>query len=133
MKLALVGNTPKTDLDLVEKVAKAAFSHLKVLNTPGEIELRFLSRAKIQELNYAYRQINRPTDVLSFNIATDPLVGQVFICYTYAKENAQKYGKKPDDEVALLVVHGVLHILGYDHEDAEAANKMEQIEREILK
>lgn len=115
----------------MEKVAQAAFSYSHFPND-GSIEIKFVSKKEITRLNMVYRKIDGPTDVLSFTISQEPLVGQIFICYTYVVNQAKKIGKKLDDEIALLVVHGILHVYGYDHITLDQEKEMQQLERNIL-
>jgi len=126
---AVVGHTYQIDRKLLEKVAKATFSYI---NLEAEIELKFVTEAEIIRLNSVYRGVNAPTDVLSFNISDKPLLGQVFICYNFVKKQAKLVGKAFPDEVSLLLVHGILHVVGYDHANAIDESSMQQIEREIL-
>jgi probable rRNA maturation factor len=130
MKLSIIDSLEKLDKKFLEKVAKAAFSSLE--NKKGEIELKFVSEEEIQDLNLTYRNNDKPTDVLSFQVSEMPLIGQVFICYNIAKNQAEELGKPAKDEVALLLVHGILHVFDYDHESNEDADKMQNIETEIL-
>jgi probable rRNA maturation factor len=132
MNISVVGKTYNVDKYIVEEVAKAAFSYLGVAAIEGEIELKFVSRAEIKRLNNVYRGIDAETDVLSFCINESPLVGQVFICYTYTKSSAREQNKDFVQEIALLVVHGILHIFGYDHANIEDETKMQASERIIL-
>lgn len=117
--------------DFIEKVAEAAFSYLNIKN--GEIELEFVSKNKIKELNNTYRDKDYPTDVLSFTINERPLTGQIFICYNIAKEQALILNKSIEDEIALLLIHGILHLSGLDHLTDGEAEAMEIKEKEILK
>ncbi len=126
----VVGRTYKVDRKLLEKVAKAAFSYLKL---DADIEFKFVSRAEITRLNSVYRAVNTPTDVLSFNISDKPLLGQIFICYNFVEKQALNIGKPFSDEVSLLLVHGILHISGYDHSSIEEEKAMQHLESEILK
>ena len=104
----------------------------------------------IKELNLRYRGIDAPTDVLSFPLQQyeapekpkvtfpqppgEPLhLGDVVISYERAVEQARSYEHSLDRELAYLVVHGVLHLLGYDHEDPEEAKLMRQEEESVLK
>lgn len=130
MKLVFAGGTTKIKAEFLEKVANAAFSCFS--EKEGEIELRFVSSKEIRELNSQYRDKDMPTDVLSFSLSDKPLTGQIFICYNIAQKQAGKFGKEIDDEIALLLVHGILHIFGYDHDDSSEASKMETFEEEIL-
>jgi probable rRNA maturation factor len=129
VRFSLVG-IAKIEYDFLEKVAKAAFSCLE--ETEGEIELKFVTDKQIQSLNRVYRGFDKPTDVLSFKISAEPLIGQVFICYTIAVEQAEKADKKAKDEIALLLVHGILHVFDYDHSNKNEENDMQDLEKEIL-
>ncbi len=133
MKLVIVGPTYRVSKDTLTKVAKAAFSYLKVEGDEGEIELKFVTEPVIRELNRNYRGIDRPTDVLSFNVSADPLAAQIVICYTYTVKQAEKVNKTLTDEVSLLLIHGILHIYGLDHAEKLAEAEMQKMETEILK
>ena len=108
---------------------------------PWEAGLSFVGADQMAALNTEHRGINRPTDVLAFGVddghvprADDEprLVGDVVICPSVAASNAVARGKTVEDELALLVVHGTLHLLGYDHTDDVDAVAMEGRERELL-
>ena len=108
---------------------------------PWEVGLSFVAADEMAALNAAHRGIDRPTDVLAFGAddgsapraADEPrLVGDVVICPSVAATNAAARGKAVDDELALLVVHGALHLLGYDHVDDSDAELMEGRERALL-
>ncbi|MDE0604120.1 MAG: rRNA maturation RNase YbeY [bacterium] len=108
---------------------------------PWEAGLCFVAADEMAALNAAHRGIDRPTDVLAFGAddgsaprADDEprLVGDVVICPSAAASNAEVHGRTVDDELALLVVHGALHLLGYDHLDDNDAQVMEQREQELL-
>lgn len=111
-------------------MAKATFSYLPARE--GEIELKFVSEREIRELNRTYRDVDAPTDVLSFNISEEPLVGQLVICYTYTKSQAKRLHKMLMDEISLLVAHGILHIFGFDHESKADEDNMQKLETAIL-
>lgn len=80
----------------------------------GEIDLSFVADRKIHELNKKFRKKDRPTDVLSFNY-DGKILGDVIISRETTRRNAKKYGVAYHDEVKRLVIHGTLHVLGYDH------------------
>lgn len=107
----------------------------------GELSLSFVSEAEMAALNERYRGKEGPTDVLSFSLddpayPADPgvplLLGDVVICPSVAAANAPAHGSSFEDEMALLVVHGVLHLLGMDHEDSAEAELMEGAETRHL-
>lgn len=80
----------------------------------------------IQKLNRQYRNKNKPTDVLSFDY------GEIVISYPTAKRQAKQHGLTSYQEVVLLFVHGLLHILGHDHEKKNARHKMQEAETWLL-
>jgi probable rRNA maturation factor len=80
----------------------------------GEIDLSFVADKKIHELNKKFRKKDKPTDVLSFNY-DGKILGDVIISRETTRRNAKKYGVTYNDEVKRLVIHGTLHVLGYDH------------------
>jgi probable rRNA maturation factor len=90
--------------------------------------------AAVQDLNARFRDKDRPTNVLSFPAAESafPHLGDVVLGYAYCAAEAQAQGKTLSDHLSHLVVHGVLHLLGRDHEDDAEAEEMEAEEREIL-
>jgi probable rRNA maturation factor len=109
---------------------------------PAEVSVSFVDAAQMQELNRDYRGIDRPTDVLSFNIDDedefDPedgeafMVGDVILCPEVVEGQAAGFGNTVADEARLLLVHGCLHLMGYDHEVPQEAEHMEALERDYL-
>jgi len=86
--------------------------------TDREIELIITSDQEIQEINKANRGIDKTTDVLSFPYEEMPMtpIGSIVISANHVEEKATEFKHKESDELALLFIHGLLHILGYDHE-----------------
>ena len=103
-----------------------------------DITIAFVTDEDIQSLNRSYRGIDSPTDVLSFSSEevdpdTDRLyLGDIIISLPRAAAQSQKAGHKLENEIQLLIVHGVLHLLGYDHSDPEEKKIMWQVQDEIL-
>lgn len=102
-----------------------------------EVCVRIVDEEEIQELNRHYRQKNSPTNVLSFPAdlpAGIPVnhLGDIIICNTVVKNEATTQGKEIRAHWAHMVVHGTLHLLGYDHIDDSEADVMEAIETTIL-
>ncbi len=89
-----------------------------------EVSLTFVDNEQIHELNREYRNVDRPTDVLSFPMDDEDLLGDIVISLERAQEQAQEYGHSFRREVAFLFVHSVLHLLGYDHETSEEDEKL---------
>lgn len=101
------------------------------------LTVRLVGRAESRSLNQRYRGLDRPTNVLSFpadlppEVAV-PLLGDVVICAPLVAEEARLRGREPEDHWAHLTIHGVLHLLGYDHQTSGEAEEMEAYEVELL-
>ncbi len=89
-----------------------------------EVELLLTDNAQIRELNKTYRGKDAPTDVLSFSLADEKRLGQIVISVERAEEQAEELGQALQDELQFLFVHGLLHLLGYDHETPEEEAQM---------
>ena len=103
----------------------------------AELTLRLVDREESRELNRRYRGKDSATNVLSFPAelpeALDlPLLGDVVICAPLVAEQAREQGKPVDAHWAHLVIHGILHLLGYDHEQPAAEREMKAREAEIF-
>ncbi len=131
----------KIDLNCLKKAALLTTKELYCGKKQVEISLVFVGEKKIRELNKKYRKKNKITDVLSFsffesgdNFLSDKLnLGEIFVCVSYAEKNARKKGVSLKKELALLVVHGVVHLFGIDHERSEKEyKKTEKIQNKIL-
>ena len=79
----------------------------------GEVGVLIAGNTRVQELNRRFRRKNKPTDVLSF---PHPEGGDIAISADIASENARLYGHRAADELKVLILHGMLHLAGYDHE-----------------
>lgn len=108
--------------------------------TTAELTIRIVDKTEMTELNNTYRQKNKPTNVLSFpferpaELADEiPLLGDIVICAAVIVEEAHAQQKTLEAHWAHMVVHGILHLLGYDHEQTEDAEIMEAEEIHILK
>ena len=104
----------------------------------SELVVRLVSPVEIQVLNKEYRSKNQVTNVLSFSSDIpleigEIILGDVVICVDVVREEAVLGGKSFSDHLNHMAIHGILHLLGYDHDDLESANKMEGIEIEFLK
>jgi probable rRNA maturation factor len=113
---------------------------------PYEVSLVFTDSDTVQRLNRDYRGIDEPTDVLAFYMcpqkeaapffALPPdgvtRLGEVIISYPQAVEQARQQAHSPERELALLIIHGILHLLGYDHEESKEEKKMRKRETELL-
>ncbi|WP_303697304.1 rRNA maturation RNase YbeY [Brevundimonas naejangsanensis] len=114
---------------VVERAAAAALGTIE-----GDVVVLLADDAAVQDLNARFRDKDRPTNVLSFPAAESafPHLGDVVLGYAYCAAEATAQGKTLSDHLSHLVVHGVLHLLGRDHEDDAEAEEMEAEEREIL-
>ena len=102
-----------------------------------EVVIRIVDNEEMLALNQRYRQQNKATNVLSFvaelpDIVDDPLLGDVIICASVVQNEAREQHKCVSSHWAHMVVHGILHLLGYDHIDSADARIMEQLEIQIL-
>jgi len=113
-----------SDYDFLKKVAKIALNKKKL-----DLSVVLISPSKIKELNRKYRKKNKVTDVLSF-IYDD--LGEIVICLKQVRENAKKFGLPFKTELAKILIHSVLHILGYDHKSQKQAAIMEKKENYYL-
>lgn len=106
-------------------------------NREAELTIRIVDEAESQNLNHTYRGKDKPTNVLSFPADLPegidlPLLGDLVICAPVVTQEAQQQHKTNEAHWAHMVVHGSLHLLGYDHIDDAEAEQMEQLETEIL-
>jgi len=121
--------TVSADEEFLKKVAE------KVLESENkkesELSVALVGQGRIRELNKRYRGKNRVTDVLAFG-GNDSL-GEIVICLGEVKKNAKRLKSTFKKELATCLIHGILHLLGYDHEKNEiAAKKMEEKEQYYL-
>jgi len=118
----------KTDLEFDVKNFYEIYNFL----TNKEIEVILTTNDEIQKINKEYRNIDKPTDVLSFPLENLPYIpiGSIIISVDMAKEYATLYKHSIENEIKLLFLHGLLHLLGYDH---EIDDKMRKKEEEIIK
>ena len=121
--------------EVLERSARAALAHE---SETGELSIVLTGDSRLQELNREYLGIDAPTDVLSFPASeTDPqtgarYIGDILISIPRARQQAEAAGHPLESEVQLLVVHGILHLLGYDHAEAEEKTRMWKAQAEIL-
>lgn len=111
----------------IKKWAQAA------LEADAEVALRIVDEAEGRELNRDYRGKDYATNVLTFPLADDPiLMGDIVLCHAVVEKEAQEQNKPLEAHYAHLVVHGMLHMQGYDHETDEEAETMETLETQIV-
>ena len=105
------------------------------LEIEGEIVIKMGNKAESQAVNSQYLQKDYPTDVLSFPYNEDLpgegfYLGDIFICYPIAREQAEENGIPLEQELLTLMVHGVLHLAGYDHE--KDSGEMKELQKKLL-
>ncbi|MFI4957219.1 MAG: rRNA maturation RNase YbeY [Gammaproteobacteria bacterium] len=127
-----------------EQLTRWATAVLEQQQHPGSLTLRIVDEAEITELNHHYRGKQKPTNVLSFPMEapseeelallgeSDALLGDIIICAPIVAAEATAQGKTVEAHFAHMVVHGTLHLLGYDHVTPALADIMEPLEIEIL-
>lgn len=101
------------------------------------ISIAFISKEEMQDLNKSFTGEDRPTNVLSFpndlNIRNEMGLGDIAICSELIKEESDSQNKQIKDHLIHIFIHGVLHLLGYNHEKDSSATEMESLEVKILK
>ncbi len=133
--------TDGVDTSALEQLAALALE-TEAVPRPSVLSIVLTDDAAVRELNRSYRGVDAPTDVLSFAQfeggefalpeGDAPHLGDVVISLDTARRQAAEYGLALQDEVSHLLVHGVLHLLGYDHEQTEDAQIMRAHEDAIL-
>lgn len=119
-------------IDIVNKTElsldKALLQKIASLYTKKDIELIVTDNAEIRQINRSYRNINKATDVLSFPLRgkKNVLLGTIVISSDYVQKAAKEFGHVPKDELTLLFIHGLLHLLGYDHEKDNGEMRKEE-------
>lgn len=117
----------------------AAAATLESEGRDGDLTILIDTPERIQTLNREFRHVDAVTDVLTFpawegeiSLSADGYLGDIMICYERAKEQAAAYGHSLTRELSFLAVHGVLHLLGYDHMTEEEERVMREKQTAIL-
>lgn len=138
-----------SNLNMIKNVVSTSAKHLK-LDGNFECSITVVDNQKIREINKEYRKIDKVTDVISFAIEDEDeedfgivfrkdqnpfprQLGDIFISLQRAQEQAEDYGHSFERELAFLVVHGFLHLNGYDHQTKNEEKEMFQLQEKILK
>lgn len=151
MNITFMDTTTKVPEEKIKKINNLLQFVADYLDLPEETEISvtFMDDAAIQVINRQYRGKDEPTDVISFSLeekgenelpmifeegnhSCPRLLGDIIISIERAKEQSQEYGHSYDRELGFLVVHGFLHINGYDHMTPEDETKMFSLQKEIL-
>ncbi|NRA59781.1 MAG: rRNA maturation RNase YbeY [Psychrobium sp.] len=125
------------NLPSVEQFEQWLNAALNAYKPNAEVTIRCVDASESQELNNDYRGKDKPTNVLSFSFDAPPMIeidllGDLVICKEIIEHEAIAQEKTLNDHWAHMVVHGALHLLGFDHIDPDQAIEMESLEKEIL-
>jgi len=140
-KIAYTREMQQVILNVINAVAK-----LVRLPKNTEVSVMVVDNSYIQELNLIYRQQNRPTDVLSFAMnelgEEEPdydfggevnILGDIVVSLEQAQVQAEEYGHSLNRELGYLIAHGMLHLLGYDHENEDEKKLMRNLEEKVMR
>jgi probable rRNA maturation factor len=134
--LVITGRMPKSlTVGAIRRVINNSLDALKLRS--AVLGLAFLTEAKMLEKNNKYRKIKKPTDVLSFAYPAPKgsrcLNGDILICPVYAAKQAKQASVPINQELKRLLVHGLLHLAGYDHATAKDEKKMFRLQEKLVK
>ncbi len=134
--------------EVIKKVLKECFKEEKITNSKLSITITLTNPQNIQEINKEYRDIDKPTDVLSFpmfekeeldakiekkDFEYEDILGDIIISIEKVQEQAEEYGHSFERELSYMIVHGFYHLMGYDHIEEEDKKIMRPKEEKILK
>lgn len=136
--ISIEDNNLYKDYSYLKNLLKYTLKKLKVKN--AVFSVIFVDENKIKEINKEYRNINEITDVISFAFEDTKnncynkirLLGDIYICIPRMKNQAINYGHSEKRELSFLCIHGLLHLLGYNHMDKEDEIEMFQLQEMIL-
>ena len=124
-------------LNIVEEVLKTV--EYKFTKN-HQLNLSFVSSEEMKLLNKTYRNKDKPTNVLSFEMPKNfpvgdekTLIGEIALCEEIIYEESKKYKKIFENRLKHMIIHGLLHLIGFDHFNKDEGNKMESVEKKIMK
>jgi probable rRNA maturation factor len=127
---------PSLEALVAESLQAALEESGDVLAEGAEISLLFCDDARIRKLNREFRGLDKSTNVLSFPtldlLETAPFIGDIAVAYETVARESEEQGRSLDQHSRHMIVHGFLHLLGYDHEDEDEAEAMEALEVRVL-
>jgi probable rRNA maturation factor len=114
-------------------LARFAARAKKATGLRGEVTVLVTSNREIQKLNKRFRNKDKPTDVISFPSETDGIAGDIAVSADIARRNGRNLGHGPSAEIKVLILHGMLHLAGFDHEvdDGAMARKEARLRKEL--
>lgn len=138
MSIEIGNETPAPiDVEEVRKLAGHVMSEMRI-HPQAELAVRFVDEATMSELHVQWMDLEGPTDVMSFPMdelrpdGEEGMLGDIVICPAVAQAQATQAGHSLMDEVQLLCVHGLLHLIGYDHAEPEEKRVMFDLQRRLL-
>ncbi len=133
----ILRDVPATEADLPDDAWLEQAARLALGDAEGELNLRIVNAVESQRLNAQFRGKHKPTNVLSFPAEVPegfpvPLIGDLALCAAVIRREAREQGKAPAAHWAHMVIHGCLHLTGYDHQQDAEAEVMEAREAALL-
>lgn len=119
----------KIDIDLLEEITKKFL--IKYQKEDKEVSIAFVGEDEIRKMNKEYRGLDKVTDVLSFE-GDNSFLGEIIICPEQIKRQAKELGNSEKYEIIFILVHGLLHLLGYDDESKQGNQEMQKLGKEFL-
>ncbi len=118
-----------------EELIKSLTEHIqnRVLFPDGELSISFIDSKEMKELNNQYRSKDKATDVLTFPIFDDDILGDIYICLEEVYKKATDYNLEKKDQLIMTIAHSYAHLTGYDHNDDNEREIMEDYEDFLLK
>lgn len=132
MKINIYNNYGEINFAYMNILKKLEDIFTKELKVKKRLSIILVDLKEIHRINKEYRHIDRPTDVISFEDDDKNYLGDIFICVEKAKLQAEEYNHSIEREFAFLACHGILHLLGYDHQNEDEEEKMFAKQEEIL-
>lgn len=126
-------NLQKLDRNRARKLAQRVWNFYK--SSKCHVEINFVAGTAIMDLHEKYFQKRTLTDVITFNLGTGPEgkeIGEIYICPEFAQNSAQQFNCTFEQEIDRLVVHGMLHFVGFDDSTAEERQQMRRLENRFL-
>jgi probable rRNA maturation factor len=130
----------KIDFLSEKDIKNIVFSVLEEVDQKGMVSIHIVGDEKIRDLNERYRDKDETTDVLSFSALEGQQfqeetvdLGDIFISLPQIKKQAKEYEVSNTEEFVRMLVHGILHLLGYDHQEQEESKKMFSLQKKIIK
>ena len=126
------------EIDLLKDFINYSLDKLSLKNVMFNVII--VDNESIHKINKEYRNVNRPTDVITFALEDDKVIdtpyvrvlGDIYISYDKVISQAEEYGHSTKREICFLAIHGLLHLLGYDHMNKEDEEKMFKLQKELL-